>query len=451
MSLVPRKQTMQSRGYAVDPLSVWIPFTGQEASLNQLDWMDKDDLQVIESCKFYNAVVVKDVSPAQAPFQRVEIPADYWRRYMPKMLQHVWISLMKSMQATKAGVDPFSVTDICQYRASGLRELTKALPGATNDPYGLILSCVMTMMSADLYTGGPWTTHLEASRRILLLNGGFKQCFERVWPLRRILLNYTIADVFSATTCNSRLIGDTCAVMHAEYIEVLDNGDQDVFACSRPCPRQMIQAIAKANILRASLSNSSTTMDEELCAKIEDLSDFIQQFDATKWAISVSDFGKTLPQKAEDCLDERDAIALSSYASCYQSATLQYFLLSCTTPLTPQDRWRVHLASQTLSQHLRSLFSSATLDQEGPLHTQLWKLLSWPILVGIYVGLGFRISEEEVDAHLERLHKISSVAGLVRSMDITKFVHRIKAQRARCSAADWKWDDGFYSRCAFAL
>ncbi|KAF2162112.1 hypothetical protein M409DRAFT_27492 [Zasmidium cellare ATCC 36951] len=367
------------------------------------------------------------------------------------MLQHVWISLMKSMQAHRAGVDPFTVADICQYRGSGLRELKNALPRAANDPYGIVLSCVMTMMTADLYSGGPWTTHLEASRRILVLNGGFKQCFDRIWPLRRILVNFIIVDVFSATMCSSRLIDDTCASMHAEYVDVLDDTDHDVFACSRPCPRQLIQAIARLNILRASLNHRSTNGDESLRLELTDLSDMIQEFDATKWAISVSDLGKTLPRKAEDCLEERDAMALSSYASCYHSATLLYFLLSCATPLTPQDKVRVHVACQTLSQHLRSLFDSAAVDTEGPLHTQLWKLLSWPIIIGMYVGIGFGIGEEEVEAHLERLRKMSTVFGSTDAADVTKFIYRVKAQRARRSATDWRWDDGFYTRCAFAL
>lgn len=357
---------------------------------------------------------------------------------------------MKSMQANKAGLDPFSISDICRYRGSGLKELTQALPRAADDPYGMGLACVMTMMTTDLYTGGPWTAHLEAARRIIVMYGGFRRCFDQILTLRRLLFNYIIADTFSATTCNSRLINDSCLQMHAEYVEVLDNGDSDVFECSRPCPREMIQAIARINVLRAFLSQR-TTSAEDLQATAQELSSFIQSFDATTWAITASNYGKALPMRAEDCLEESDAIALSAYAFCYHSATILYFLLSCATPLNPTDRLRVQLASKNLSQHVRSLFDNATADQEGPIHSQLWKLASWPILVGLYAGIGWDIGREEVDVHLDRLRKLSTLVGSTRIMDVTKFMYRVETQRARCSAANWKWDDGFYTRCAFAL
>lgn len=417
----------------------------------QLDWLDKDDLHVIESCDFYNNVVVSDIAPAHAPFKRVKIPVDIWRHHVPKMLQHVWIALMKSMQASKAGVDPVTVRELCHYRGSGIKALRESLPEAANDPYGMVLSCVMTMMTADLYTGGPWTSHLEAARRIMILNGGFKSCFDRIQDLRRLLVNYVVADVFSATMFNSRLIDKACSDMHAEYIEVLQESDYDVFACSRPCPGPIIQAIARINVLRASLNQVSGRKSEELASEIQDTFFFIDEFDATAWAIEVLDFDKVLPQRAEECPAERDVAALISCASCYHSATLLYFLLSCTLPLSPRDKLRVHLASQNLSQHVRLLFESASTDSEGPLHSQPWKLLSWPILIGLYVRLGWDIGEESVDTCIERRQRIANVLPAARTLDVMRFVRRVEAQRARRSAAEWTWDDGFYSRCAFAL
>jgi hypothetical protein len=210
----------------------------------------------------------------------------------------------------------------------------------------------------------------------------------------------------------------------------------------------------------------------------ETLLSTIQKFDPERWASRVSAFGRARPETVEDAVPVAGLICLASLASCFKSAAILYLVLS-TSPNEalgdPQLRQIVHAARYTLNQHLRLLFkqghNGADMGCDGPLQTQLWKFVGWPLFVSAYVraawgavspGVDLKLdhvrgidSHDEAENDTEHMHAISAALGTRKWSHVEKLVQRIHTSRILFAGkgieSQWKWDDAFHERSVFVV
>ena len=192
----------------------------------------------------------------------------------------------------------------------------------------------------------------------------------------------------------------------------------------------------------------------------------VQTFDAERWASRVSAFGRARPETAGSVISVSSIICLVSLARCYQSAVILYLVLStspCLALVDPQLRQTVHIAKYTLNQHLCLLFkqghNGADLGCDGPLHTQLWKFVAWPIFVSLYVragwGIADSVSEDDMKRDIEHMRSISSAMGTRKFLHVEKLAQRLQQSRAVVASkgikTTWTWDDAFHERSVFVV
>lgn len=424
-----------------------------------------EDLAVIDAIQSYNKHVVRRVSPAHHPFKRQQIPEGIDWHTMPRVLQHLLIVTTRSSQAIKNRTDPTLRQDICHYRGLSLHELKQQLPAAVTDFYGLALGCILLLMAADMHPSAEesWAWHFQAARRIIDLRGGLNVCLCDIPNLQVPLLNYMIVDILTATTCKStHLFTDNASIRtHSEYLAVIPEWEEDILASSYPCPHIILQSIVRTNILRSSrqawqvLYMLPANSDQQgILDEFSKIRETIESFDAQSWTIQVLQRGKTLPQRAEDCPSAANVSAFTSLTLCYKSAAFLYLLLSFTSSQGEPLPQTVHYAKQVLDEQSSLIFiASDRSDEDGPLHTQLWKFLTWPLMISVYACVGWDIGLDIEDANteLDRLERKATTFGMERLLIAIKYIRNIWLQKSSNAQFPWTWDDGFSSRATFAL
>ena len=452
-----------------------VPSTTQQT----MDWVN-----VLDSIQYYNANIVPYAKPAHLPYRRQPIETKYWD-FMPAVLHWLWVVNVRAMQAGRNDTDPLSNQDLVSYRGRSLKQLQhmmKDVPEAVRDPFGVALYSILFMMGAEMQMpDSKWSVHLEAGRRVIGLKGGLIKCFEFFPQATHMpLLSFMMADIVTATTCPSRLFGSAFIQTQREASEVLPKLEQELIASAYSFPVPLLLGIVRANILRAR-SNfpqangiSPEDPDVTFCTILEAL----KAFDAERWASRVAAFGRPRPETAKNAVPASSIICFASLARCYQSAVMLYLILSTSPGLGLEDpQWRqtIHSARYTLTQHLRLLFkqghNGADNECDGPLHTQLWKFVGWPILVSIYVRAAWGERHLAVDSPLGTLaamdydddmdKDMQHMRALSAGMGSRKFLHIEKLasmlQRSRAAVVEkgirptWSWDDGFNDRTAFVV
>ena len=435
------------------------PVIPKQPSLLQ---QEKDERLVVDCTNYFNAHIATTAWPAQRPFVRPRVDVQSWR-LLPEIMQYLWIVTVRTMQASKNGVDPSSTSDLCYYRGRSLRALHELLfdvSSTDTDPYGIALFSVLFFMGVDLQLSeAHWTSHLEAARRIISLHGGFAKSYEVFSVAHGPLITYMTTDILTATMCDSQILGSSCFQSQYEYLGLLPGLEQDLIASGYPFPQPLLQVVVQIDLLRAYAHYAPANGSEIHSSTLEPsaLLESINAFSPEQWANGVSSFGRKRPERALDNMSVASLICLTSLTVCYKSATLLYLMFSIrrsrdTRTLARQGQ-TAHSTKHTLMQHTELLFSKASKhDHDGPLHTQLWKFVVWPLVVYTYVCAGWDIGKEPLDSSLGYLRRIAEVKGSTRLLEAEQLAHRVEKERAaRPSDSAWTWDDAFGSRCAFVL
>ena len=445
---------------------------------------NKDWTNLLDSIKYYNHNVVPYTKPAHLPYKRQNIQTRYWD-LMPEVLHYLWIVNVRAMQAGRSAADPLSSSDLVQYRGRSLIELQvmmKDVSEAVKDPSGVALFSILFLMGAEMQIAdSSWSMHLEAARQIIGLKGGLGVCFETFFPATYgPLVSFMMVDIITATTCPARLFSSAFVRTQYECLNALPGVEQDLIASAYSCPLPVLLTIVRTNILRGRSNEIHTKGRIGLSSgfDFETLLSTIQAFDSERWALRVSAFGRARPETAENAIPVAGLICLASLASCFKAAAILYLVLS-TSPdralRDPQFRQIVHSARYTLNQHLRLLLkqgrNGADMGCDGPLQTQLWKFVGWPLFVSAYVRAAWGAvsrgvnsksghvpgidSDDEAERDTEHMHAISAALGTRKRTHAEKLMRWVRTSRFMAAGKGientWCWDDGFHERCLFVV
>lgn len=184
----------------------------------------------------------------------------------------------------------------------------------------------------------------------------------------------------------------------------------------------------------------------------------IVQFDPSPWATRILNYGSILPRPAAALFfAEDDEAAMTSLALCHQAAAMLYLHLSCGPDLSKQDidLQFLSLTHQTLTINLSNLLALSSLDTEGPIHTQLHKFVTWPLVIAACAHVGWDLGavEDEGDAEqdLERLRSAASAIGSRPLMVAASVMEKARDRKASRVGGRWAWDDAFTARCSFCV
>ena len=411
-------------------------------------------MALLDSIRYYNTCIVPDMHPASPPFKREEISPLHFS-LLPGILQRLFIVTSQTIRAAKDGVDPMSRPELCRYRGLCLHELSESLQDASTDPYGITLTAILILMLSDMqiYCEGLWSCHLEAARWIITRRGGLEKCLETLPGIRGLLANFVVVDILTATTCSGSLLRSRSTQAQSRYIPFLPLLEEDIISSVVPCPQEVLQAIAHTNVFRASSppSPDNDPRDSTQLHTFEAILKSIEDFDPRAWAARVSNYGRTLPPRESNCVSVIDITGLTSLAICYKSAATLYLLLSSHTYVGAELQARINCAEHTLSSQIRFLFEIASIDAEGPLHTQMWKFLVWPLVVHIYVRVSWNAGDEPVGRDLDHARSTALSLGSRSLLQAVELMGSVQVKRGANLNATWVWDNGFTSRYAFVI
>ena len=421
---------------------------------SSLGWPDREPLLLLDSIQYYNAEIIPDVVPIYSQSDQPEISLKEWL-YLPRLLQHLLIVIVRTTQAMKTSIDTTAKSDLYHYRGLALTELHSSLPSAAKDCYAVVLTFTLLLMMAEIQLSATqaWSAHLDAVRRIISLRGGFERCFRYLLEDRGSLVNYLAIDILSTTTTNVLLLTQEIVEAQAEYLPGLPHKEKDIIANCCPCPQILLQAIIRTNILRVRCQEVSSAMDKQssYAIDVKDIIHTVIAFNAEFWAeVPCSNLTNPVPEAA--------IAAWASLALCYKSATLVYILLS--SPVQPSLPYEdigslVVSAKHALTTHIHTLFDLASHSHTAPIQSQLWKFIIWPLVISAYVRIAFDLGDESIDFEIHRLETTAVALGARSLSDAAKLMRGIGKRRAlekdMGMVREWRWDDGWETRCVFVI
>lgn len=389
--------------------------------------------------------------PQQLPFRRQRLQVVF-RHDLPQLFQQLLIVTVRTRQAVRNNVDPLSDAEICRYRARSLAELKSRLDLAFFEPDGWTLGFIIMFMLAEVLSQGQstWEWHLEAARKIIMFRGGFSTCFQSVFSPRPLLITYAMVDIFTATMCATFCLELMPVEFQLAYIGTTPD-EEEVLSQGFACPCILLQAIIHTTHLRA-YNRNIRKEDCEPSLQPENYGGILQlidRFDPTAWTHKVVLYGQIQPQRAEDCASSECALTWTALAACFKAAALLYLLLSCKGHEWKSIKSQVISAKQTLTQNIHRILAIRSLDSEGPVETQLWRLIGWPILISVYVRIGWNIGYESAEAEVERLYEHAKILGRNSLLDSSGLIKNMLVKKAESPDRPWHWDDGLDSRVLY--
>jgi hypothetical protein len=146
---------------------------------------------------------------------------------------------------------------------------------------------------------------------------------------------------------------------------------------------------------------------------------------------------------------EEDTSAMVILALCNQSVAMLYLHLARSLSISNQ-KTDVHFLSSThrvLTINLSKLLARSSLDTEGPIHTQLYKFVTWPLVIATYAraGRGAGVVKDEIEDDAKR--DLESAILIVAAGVLEK----ARDRRVLRTGGHWSWDDAFTSRCSFCV
>lgn len=360
---------------------------------------------------YWNSHIIPSVFPAERPFFRPTLGPDINYCAIPKVTLHFIIVAFRTTQAAWLRRDPLTQPDLCHFRGMGLRELPTYLETAGTDPRGIALvSIVMLMMSELLSPGSAWLMHLEAVQRIVTLRGGLSPCIASMSDSVFLLVQFSVIDVLTSTICPTETLAP---LLCAEETDQIPNMDFHLFTCASTCPVEVFQAVARTSELRRqqALSRKSTHVGE--ISQFDKVLNDLHAFDCESWAYRLANLGCAHPLIASSMAPCSSTAGLASVAECFRSAALLYLHLSCSNPADPDTLTQALVASQSLHHEASSLFAKSSDNFDGPLDTQLWKFITWPLVIAAYAWVGWDIINPDIELEtlFHRLHRIAKIKG----------------------------------------
>jgi hypothetical protein len=197
---------------------------------------------------------------------------------------------------------------------------------------------------------------------------------------------------------------------------------------------EVLEMIVHINIFRhcSHLSEQDQRFSNEL--DFATIRHIIEAFDPYSWAVRVSDFDRTRPQTIDDQATDAELSALTSVATCYQAAAYLYLLLAPAAPIDARVQTALRVAYRTAIRHFRLLFFTASTDYAAPLESQLWKCVTWPLLISTYASIHTESWEEsesynEVYEDLEALEEATSFLGPGPISDAARVMVRLQTRK----------------------
>lgn len=389
--------------------------------------------------------------PQQLPFRRARLQVIF-RHDLPQLFRQLLIVTVRTRQAVRSNIDPLSDAEICRYRAQSLAELKGRLDLAFFEPEGWTLGFIIMFMLAEVLSQGQstWEWHLEAARKIIMYRGGFSTCFQSVFSPRPLLITWAMVDIFSATMCATFCLELISAEFQLAYIGTTPD-EEEVLSQGFACPCVVLSTIIHTNHLRAFNRNIKKKGCEPNIQpeSYEAILQLLDRFDPTSWTSQVVLYGQTQPQRPEECATLDCASSWFALAAAFKSAALLYLLLSCKGSEWDSIAERVALEKQTLTEDLRLLLSISSLDSEGPIETQLWRLIGWPLLISTYVRIGWDVGEESIEVEIERLYKHARSLGRHSLLESSGIIKNMLYKKAEKPTGTWLWDDGLDLRVLY--
>ncbi|KAM0715202.1 hypothetical protein Q7P37_009667 [Cladosporium fusiforme] len=348
------------------------------------------ELAVLESLNYFNTRLTPEVAPAHPPFQRTLIGTAQWLA-APKVIQLSLVVLTKSCQKSRSTQTPSLDKDLCQVKADCLNELKPLIGNVANERYALAFDCIQLMMLAEMQIEptGSWSYHLEATRRLIAMQGGVGGLFYQTPALQGMLINYMEIDIITSTTCPVNLLDPDAVSSQSAYITLLAHREKETI--TTPCfsPISLLQAIVDINNLRVRLSQPNDNNDSMTSLPTEHtrIAHAISSFNPTSWATKILSYASPHPSAPPN---QANNSAMTALAHCHQDASLLYLHLSC--PSTSTQPQILPTLSSNLTKHLATLLAQASTDTEADIHTQLFKFAVWPMFVAAYACIGWGLS-----------------------------------------------------------
>ena len=374
------------------------------------------------------------------------------------------VVITKAMQHSRSFNTSSIDRALLHYRGICLTELMTLVTDVNVENQALAFDCIQLVMLAEmqLEPTGPWAYHLEAARRLVDLQGGLGSMFYKMSSLRNLLINYMEIDILTTTTCNLSLLKARDVDLQSGYVPLLAHLEEETITTACFSPIQLLQAIVDTNKLRLRCPQLSSTSGGQSAWALEfnRIHESIAQFDPAPWATRILNYGSVLPRPAATLFFAGDdTAAMISLALCHQAAVMLYLHLSCSLITGKQDTDFQLLSSthRILTANLSKLLSQSNLDTEGPIHTQLHKFVTWPLVIAAYARVGWNLgaAEDDVEGNagkdIERLRSAASAIGSHPLMVAAGVMENARDRRTLRGEGRWSWDDAFTARCSFCV
>jgi hypothetical protein len=161
------------------------------------------------------------------------------------------IVITKAMQQSRTSAAPFTDRSLLRYRGICLTELMALVTEVNFESQAMAFDCIQLVMLAELQLEptGPWAYHMEATRRLIGLQGGIGSMFYKS-SLRNLLINYMELDILTTTTCNVSLLNARDVNAQSTYIPLLAHREEETITTAGFSPIHLLQAIVDTNKLR---------------------------------------------------------------------------------------------------------------------------------------------------------------------------------------------------------
>jgi hypothetical protein len=288
-----------------------------------------------------------------------------------------------------------------------------------------------------------WLSHLEAARRIVNMFGGVNECINKAAPFGRMILSYMVVDILAAATTPTHLVKPSSALEQLEYLQLLEVHEEELLSCWCPCPVKLLQAVVHANVLRHCAKDPNVLKGKPV-RSYEAVWQDVETFDAHAWAVHISKYGRTEPKNPEQLESDPDIAALTSMAVCFQCAAHLYIILGRANPNINRFTLAIlQSTQQVLADQISFLFSMADEDCYGPLPTQLWRLVTWPLVISVYARYGCGIGGDSSVKHIEMLKKMSNILGSRPMGDAVDAIKKMEDERGNGPTQKVDWDTAF--------
>lgn len=264
---------------------------------------------------------------------------------------------------------------------------------------------------------GAWKAHLSAAKTLFNL-WGLEVLMGNV-GYEFFLCHLVLADIFGTSMATTSHISAADVSQHKTYLDLL--GRFSVYICSTmvPIPEAIVRATAAMNITRAAGSASilqTVTIEQHHSLSISSIFESLQSFDPAEWA-------NHHPRHTYS-----QASSWTLLATCFQSATILYFIHCSETEISRIDEDLIIHHHTQLKNAVRDLYD---LKQHGGV---LYKYILWPMVVSGVEAVILN-DEEHLRFLCELLEQTTIDLGTLSMREASVFLEELWASKRRRIAA----------------